>query len=218
MSSKSEINLSQTRKAILARKRRAKTKEKKRHDTFICDYILTKYWNIYEEANTAYHKLAVRYPEKLNITKTYYYLKWKREVSRVSQTMNRQPFQSENSDGEAPVLQPFQSENSDGEAPVPQPFQPENSDGEAPVPQPSQPENSDGEAPVPQPSQPENSDGEAPVPQPLVQVEIGDMGEANLDQMEAVINNIIREFEQDDQIMRFLPQIEQSELDDQVFW
>ena len=213
MLSKSTKNLSQTKKAIGAREKRASDKERRRHDIFICDYIFTKYMSIYEEADTAYQELLLRHPSKLDLTKTYHYLKWKKETIRNSQVSVPQPA--------------VEVENGDGEASVPQPaVKVENGDGEASVPQPAvEVENGDGEASVPQPAvEVENGDGEASVPQPVVEVEIEngkaqmtDSGESTLDEMERIINGIIREFEQDDEIMKYLPQIEQNELDE-VFW
>ena len=55
------------------------------------------------------------------------------------------------------------------------------------------------------------------VPTGIQDVEFANPEEATLDEMERAVNNIIREFEQDDQIMKYLSEFEQNELDE-VFW
>ena len=74
------MSLSQSKKAISERKRRLNEREKRRHNVFIHDYILTKYKGIYAECNAFYHELRNKYPTKLNITKTYHYRKWKNQL------------------------------------------------------------------------------------------------------------------------------------------
>ena len=76
------MSLSQTKKAINERRRRANEREKRRHNTFIHDYMCTKHKEIYRECNAFYQALRNQYPTKLNLVKTYAYKKWKDQVSK----------------------------------------------------------------------------------------------------------------------------------------
>ena len=148
----SSVSLSQTRKAINQRKKRAIDRQKKRHDVFVRDYISTKYKAIYAECNAAFNELLHAYPNKLDLTKTYRYLKWKRTIENGP---------SETDESVPTGIQDVQSSETDESVPT-------------------------GIQDV------EN------------EIEIPNPEEATLDEMERAVNNIIREFEQDDQIMKYL--------------
>ena len=81
------MSLSQTKKAINERKRRTNDREKRRHNVFIEDYIATKYKAIYAECNTFYDQLRGMYPNKLNVTKTYSFRKWKKQRAETAETI-----------------------------------------------------------------------------------------------------------------------------------
>ena len=82
------MSLSQTKKAINERRRRANEREKRRHNTFIHDYMRTKHKEIYRECDTFYQALRNQYPAKLNLVKTYAYKKWKDQVSKGETEMS----------------------------------------------------------------------------------------------------------------------------------
>ena len=155
----------------------------------MADYISTKYKAIYAECNAAYNELLHLYPTKLDLTKTYRYQKWKKE------TIANPPSE----------IQPVPSENQNVQS------------------VPSQNQNVQS---VPSENQNVQSSETESVPNPIQnvqiqpfenQVEIGNPEEASLDEMELAVNNIIREFEKDDEIMGYLNQIEHNEQDE-PFW
>ena len=80
MFAKSTEGLSQNKRAIRERERRVSHKQRKRHYVFVSVYVSTKYKNIYQEANAVYNELLAIYPDKLDLTKTYRYKKWKKET------------------------------------------------------------------------------------------------------------------------------------------
>ena len=197
MFAKSTEGLSQNKRAIRERERRVSHKQRKRHYVFVSDYVSTKYKNIYQEANAVYNELLAIYPDKLDLTKTYRYKKWKKETIQSYQGTDPQS---------VPVGADV--ENTE-ESSVPAGADVENTE-ESSVPAEADVEN------------PNNEESSIPV-QAEVEIqssqdsEILDPESASIDEMERAINNIIREIEKDTQITNYLPLIEQNELDE-VFW
>ena len=107
------MSLSQTKKAINERKRRINDREKRRHNVFIDDYIATKYKAIYLECNTFYDQLRGMYPNKLNVTKTYRYRKWKKQIAETAETIT-------NTEAPDPESVPDEVEIESTEAPDPE--------------------------------------------------------------------------------------------------
>ena len=209
--------LSQNKRAICARERRVSDKQRKRHYVFVSDYVATKYKDIYQEANVAYNGLLAIYPNKLDLTKTYRYKKWKKETIQSGQ-------------GTDPQLVPVETEVENGnteESSVPNEAEVENGNTEeSSVPDEADVENGNTqESSVPDEAAVENGNTQESSSPVQAEVEIGstqdseimDPEEASIDEMERAINNIIREIEQDPEITKYLPLIEQNELDE-PFW
>ena len=76
--------LSNAPDAVRKRLNRCQLREKRREDAFIKGYVETKYPDIYAEAKNVYETFTERYPDKCDITKTYYYKKWKREAEKTT--------------------------------------------------------------------------------------------------------------------------------------
>ena len=74
--------LSNSSNAVRKRTNREYSREKRRREAFVNGYIETKYPNLYVEAITTYQTFKERYPDKYDITKTYYYRKWERETKK----------------------------------------------------------------------------------------------------------------------------------------
>ena len=80
------MGLSQTRRAINERRRRVNQREKRRRSVFVHDYVRTKYTDIYNECNIFYQELSEKYPEKPDLTRSKEYKKWKRQTTDGSQS------------------------------------------------------------------------------------------------------------------------------------
>ena len=80
------MSLSQSRRAINERRRRVVQREKRRRSVFVHDYIRTKYFEIYNECNAFDQNLSEKYPEKLDLTKSKEYKKWKGKLSDGTQS------------------------------------------------------------------------------------------------------------------------------------
>ena len=135
---------------------------------FLWEIISTKYKAIYAECNAAFNELLHAYPNKLDLTKTYRYLKWKRTIENGP---------SETDESVPTGIQDVQSSETDESVPT----------GIQDV------QSSETDESVPTGIQDVENEIEIPNPE-----------EATLDEMERAVNNIIREFEQDDQIMKYL--------------
>ena len=79
--------LNMSAQAIKKRKFRVVQKEKKRRSVFINGYIRIKYPQQFNEANRMYAELSDRYPNKLDLTKTYYFKKWATEIKKTENVM-----------------------------------------------------------------------------------------------------------------------------------
>ena len=80
--------LSNEPNAVRKRINREHLREKRRQEAFVNGYMETKYPNLYVEAITIYQTFKERYPDKYDITKTYYYRKWQRETKKsISSTV-----------------------------------------------------------------------------------------------------------------------------------
>ena len=80
-----ELNMSV--EAIKKREYRVIEKEKKRRNGFIEGYMRIKYPKQYHEANAMYEELSTRYPNKLDLTKSYYFQKWVMQFKKSENTM-----------------------------------------------------------------------------------------------------------------------------------
>ena len=69
-------------KAIEKRNYRVVQKEKRRRSFFIHDYIRIKYPELFNEANGMYLQFSDKYPNRPDLTKTYYFKKWKAEMEK----------------------------------------------------------------------------------------------------------------------------------------
>ena len=76
--------LSNAPNAVRKRLNRCQLREKRREEAFMKGYVETKYPDIYAEAKSVYEIFTERYPDKFDITKTYYYKKWKREAGKIT--------------------------------------------------------------------------------------------------------------------------------------
>ena len=193
------MSLSQTKKAINERKRRINDREKRRHNVFIDDYIATKYKAIYLECNTFYDQLRGMYPNKLNVTKTYRYRKWKKQIAETAETIT-------NTEAPDPESVPDEVEIESTEAPDPESV-------------PDEVEIESTEAPDPEsvPDEVEIESTEAAsilevATQGLIPPEV-----LTLDDMDRIVNDIIQELEHDNEILNLLPAIEETELDE-LLW
>ena len=72
--------LKMTAEAIQKRQYRVEQREKRRRSFFINDYVLIKYPQLFKEANEAYLQMVSKYPGKADLTKVYYFKKWKAEM------------------------------------------------------------------------------------------------------------------------------------------
>ena len=66
--------------AVRKRKNRADLREKRRQDAFANKYIQIKHPNIYAKIKTTYKVFFDKYPQSCDITKTYYFRKWEKQV------------------------------------------------------------------------------------------------------------------------------------------
>ena len=74
--------LDMSTRAIEKRNYRVVQREKRRRSFFVHDYIRIKYPQIFNEANGLYLELADKYPGKPDLTKCYYFKKWKKEMTK----------------------------------------------------------------------------------------------------------------------------------------
>ena len=74
--------LKMTPEAIQKRQCRVEQREKRRRSFFISDYVLIKYPQLFKEANEVYLQMVSKYPGKSDLTKVYYFRKWKDEMMR----------------------------------------------------------------------------------------------------------------------------------------
>ena len=72
--------LSDDPEAVRKRKNRADLREKRRQDAFANKYIQIKHPNIYAKIKTTYKAFINKYPQSCDITKTYYFRKWEKQV------------------------------------------------------------------------------------------------------------------------------------------
>ena len=75
--------LSDDPEAVRKRVNRECLREKRRQESFVKSYIETKYPNVYAEAIAVYNTFKERYPDKHDITKTYYFRKWEKETKKI---------------------------------------------------------------------------------------------------------------------------------------
>ena len=188
------MSLSQTKKAINERKRRTNDREKRRHNVFIEDYIATKYKAIYAECNTFYDQLRGMYPNKLNVTKTYRYRKWKKQIAETAETIT-------NTESVPDEVETENTEAADSES-VPDEVETENTEA------------ADSES-VPDEVETENT--EAPSILEVAAQELFPSEERTFDDMDRIVNDIIQELERDNEILNLLPVIEETELDE-LLW
>ena len=73
------MKLSQTKRAIEAREWRIAKREKRRFNTLLSDYTSVKYRNVYKECIEFYQSLDRKYPKKHDLTKTKEYKRWKNQ-------------------------------------------------------------------------------------------------------------------------------------------
>ena len=71
-----------TPEAIKKREYRRLEKEKRRETIFTHAYVKIKYPTIYKEVKEAYTETVAKYPAKPDITKTYYFRKWCKQVMK----------------------------------------------------------------------------------------------------------------------------------------
>ena len=68
--------------AIEKRNYRVVQREKRRRAIFIHDYMRVKYPELFNEANGMYLQFSDKYPGKADLTKTYYFKKWKAQMEK----------------------------------------------------------------------------------------------------------------------------------------
>ena len=222
MFSKPSKSLSQTKKAISERKRRANNKERKRHDSFVRDYISTKYKEIYSKCNQAFNQLLHAYPNKKDLTKTYRYLKWKRTFQNTTPEINKaiSGIQTTEINEAIGGIQDVQTaENNEAISGIQTTEINETIGGIQDV------------------QTPENNEAISGIQTTEINEAIGATQDVHttennetisgiqdyrstdltLDQMELRVNNIINELEQDNEITKYLSEFQQSE-EDAIFW
>ena len=74
------MELSQSKRAIDARLWRVNRREKRRLSGFVNDYVRIKHQKIYGECNLFYQSLCEKYPGKYDLTKSKEYKRWKGQV------------------------------------------------------------------------------------------------------------------------------------------
>ena len=74
------MSLSQSRRAIEARQWRATKREKRRFNIVLSDFTKTKFGNVYSEAKEFFESLNEKYPNKHDLTKTKEYKLWKNNI------------------------------------------------------------------------------------------------------------------------------------------
>ena len=74
--------LSNNSEAIRKRNNRRDLKERRRKHTFVNNYVETKYPHIYVEISGLYENLADKYPGRADLSKTYFFKKWRRETKQ----------------------------------------------------------------------------------------------------------------------------------------
>ena len=82
------MSLSQTKRAIEARKWRITKREKRRFNTLLSSYTHVKFGNVYRECMDFYRSLNKKYPEKHDLTKTREYKQWKKQVTNDESSDN----------------------------------------------------------------------------------------------------------------------------------
>ena len=73
-------------KAEYARKWRSRTRQSRRENTLMCDYLAVKYPAIHTEIKDFYEMLNAKYYTKDNLTKTLEYRIWKADQRRARTT------------------------------------------------------------------------------------------------------------------------------------
>ena len=80
-------NLSNNPEAVRKRNNRVVLREKRRKESFVHEYVRTKYPDIYAEANSTYQTFVEKYPEKPDFTKVYYFRKWQEKNKPTDQQL-----------------------------------------------------------------------------------------------------------------------------------
>ena len=222
------MSLSQTKKAINERRRRVNEREKRRLNVFVHDYVRTKYTEIYGECNMFYQGLLKKYPEKLNLTKTKEYKKWrsqltdgKSDITESVMTESVQPIHPESDMTES--VNPIHPESDMTESVNPihpesditesvNPIHPESDMTESV--QPIHPESDMTE--TVNPIHPESDMAES-APSILELAAQGLIPNSSLDieDMDRIVNEIIMELEQDEQIRDLLPYVQSDVEEDE---
>ena len=81
-------NLSNNPEAVRKRNNRVALREKRRKESFVHEYVRTKYPDIYTEANSTYQTFVQKYPEKPDFTKVYYFRKWQEKNKPTDQQLS----------------------------------------------------------------------------------------------------------------------------------
>ena len=116
------MSLSQSRRAINERRRRVNQRKKRRRCVFVHDYIRTKYAEIYNETNRFYQNLCDKHPEKADLTRSKEYREWKRKLLDQSESATRETSdldQSESATRESSDANQSESDRETAEATVP---------------------------------------------------------------------------------------------------
>ena len=178
-STKPEISvkmLDNSSRGIRRRANSKKLKEKRREDSFVNKYIQLKYPEIYSEIKVSYNMFAEKYPSRCDLTKTYFFQKWKKQINMEQSKLyvphlpilSKTKHLSKTRHGETTSSQPSpQSEHvSETSAPQPSPQSEHVSETSAPQQSPQSEHVSETSAPQPSPQSEHVSETSAPQPSP----------------------------------------------------
>ena len=219
-STKPEISVKMvdnTPKGIRRRANSKKLKEKRREDSFVNKYIQLKCPEIYSEIKVSYNMFAQRYPSRCDLTKTYFFQKWQKQINMEQSKLyvphlpilSKKKHLSKTRQRETTSPQPSPQPEHVSETSAPQPsLQPEHvSETSAPQPSPQPEHVSETSAPQPSPQPEHVSETSAPQSSPQPQLEDPCMG-MTLDEMAIAAEEIIRSLQSDRDLMDIVENFE----------
>ena len=190
--------------AVRKRKSRMELREKRRQETFVSKCLQIKHPNIYAKIKESYKEWAEKFPDKYDITKTYYFKKWEKQTRQQQQQQTtlyvpHLPILSnlhEVTNARMEIIEEGQQQEQTPQSPIqeetPQP------PGQEETPQPSQEETPQppGQEETPQPSQEETP--QSPILHPQDNNSFFGM---SLNDMEIAAQEIVSLLESDRELM-----------------
>ena len=197
--------------AIKKRNYRVVQREKRRRAFFIHDYIRIKYPELFNEANGMYLQFSDKYPGKADLTKTYYFKKWKAEMEKsqnvlmiphlpilMSADLLQQPVPKQQV--QSPEVQPPEVQPPEVQPPKVQPPEVQPPDVQSPEVQPPE-----VQPPEVQPPEVQSPEVQPPEVQQTVEVQTTDPDDLTagmtLNEMSLVVDQLVNALQSDRELM-----------------